>query len=83
MAVQNITNTPLNLTGNFDVAVSGSPTNPIQTVQLQKSLGPSTTEWKTIKNYGPETSEIVVNVGQNSFRLLENVPGVTVKCNQP
>lgn len=79
MAVQALTNTPVNLAGNFDIAVIGTLG---KTVQVQRSLGPSTTNWKTVKTYAVDSSDVVVNVGQNSFRLFENVAGVTVETNQ-
>ncbi len=82
MAVLAITNTPSDRSGNFDIAVRGTPTDPRKAVQLQKSLGSGTTNWTTVKVYPHETSDVVVNFGTNSFRLLEDVAGVTVETNQ-
>ncbi len=82
MAVVPITNTPSDRAGNFDIVVRGTPTDPRKAVQLQKSLGSGTTNWKTVKVYPNEASEVVVNVGTNSFRLAEDVAGVTVETNQ-
>jgi len=76
-----ITNTPQNISGNFDIEVEG--VGGTKTVQLQRSLGPGTTNWKTIKTFGKDFSGVVANVGNNSIRLLENVSGVTVNLNQP
>ena len=82
MAVVAITSTGSDRSGNFDLVVRGTPTDARKAVQLQKSLGSGTENWKTIKVYGNEASEVVVNVGTNSFRLLEDVAGVTVETNQ-
>ncbi len=82
MAVQAITNaTPINKEGNLDIAVIGIGVNG-KPVQVQRSLGPDTTNWKTFKVYAVDTSEVVVNVGNNSFRLFADVAGVAVTCNQ-
>lgn len=80
MAATAITSTPQDIQGNFDLAVTGVGA---KTVLLQRSLGSGTTNWKTIKSYSRiEASEVVANVGLNSFRLAEDVAGVTVEFNQ-
>lgn len=79
MAAVAITNTPQDITGDFDLQVRG---NGDKAVQLQKSLGSSTTNWGTCKVFGGPEHVFVKNTGTNSFRLVETVENVTVEWNQ-
>lgn len=77
-----ITNTPQNITGDFDLCVRGNATDIQKKVSLQKSLGTSTTNWVTLKVVGGQTHDFVKNVGTNSYRLAEDIAGITVEFQQ-
>lgn len=81
MATQ-ITNTPQDIAGDFDLCVRGNPTDSQKKAVLQKSLGTGTTNWVTLKTLSGQGHDFVKNVGTNSYRLLENVDGVTVEFQQ-
>ena len=82
MAVVAITNTPRDMVGDFDMQVRGVAADSTKKVVLQKSLGSATTNWTTLRVISGQEHDFVKNTGTNSFRLAEDVSGVTVEANQ-
>jgi hypothetical protein len=79
-----ITETPQDITGDFDLCVSGVPDNASLSrwAVLQKALGTGGTNHITLKSFGGQEHFFVKNTGTNSFRLLEDIDGVAVEFEQ-
>ena len=77
-----ITTTPQNITGDFDLIVRRT-SGPGGTVLLQKSLGPTTVNWKTLAVLPDDTApQFVKNTGANSYRIEQAVDGIVVEFEQ-
>lgn len=79
MAATAITTTPQNITGDFDLEVSGSPS---ESITLLKSLGSSTTNWVTLEVLSEIGHFFVKNTGTNSYKLSSTPSGKSISFNQ-
>ena len=82
MAATEITTTPQNIVGDFDLIVRGNPTTNGKSAVLQKALGSGGTNFVTCYVSVGQASHFVANTGTNAYRLAEAVAGVTVEFNQ-
>ena len=77
-----ITTTPQNITGDFDLVVRRT-SGPGGAIILQKSLGPTTTNWKTLAVLASDAApQFAKNTGTNSFRLEQDIAGLVVEFEQ-
>ena len=77
-----ITTTPVDITGDFDLQVLGSPSTPSQGLVLQKALGAGGTSFTTFKVIAGTEHMFVKNTGTNAFKLQASVSGMTAEFNQ-
>ena len=78
-----ITTTPQNITGDFDLVVRATTPAASGFVALQKSLGATTTNWKTLEVFSPASPPVFVkNSGENSFRIASDVDGIACEFSQ-
>lgn len=82
MAATAVTTTPQDITGDFDLAVTGLADVPVKSISLLKALGAGGTDFLTINAITGRGHYFVKNTGTNAFKLSAAIPGVTVKYNQ-
>lgn len=83
MATQ-ITSTPQNIEGDFDLDIRGTPAGIASSLTLYRSLGSTTTDWKPVETFKrDEGGFFVKNVGNNSFKIEDtNTSGLTAYFQQ-
>ena len=74
-----ITTTAQDITGDFDLQVSGLSDD---SVQLMKSLGPGTTNFEPVDQLSHPGQYFVKNTGTNAYKLSASLPGGTVSFSQ-
>ena len=77
-----ITTTPVDITGDFDLQVLGSPSTPGQGLVLQKALGSGGTNFTTFKVIAGTEHMFVKNTGTNAYKLAASVSGMSAEFNQ-
>lgn len=81
MALVTLTTTPQNIAGNFDLIISGTITNPPDSIIVQKAAGAGGTDFVTILSTPQKGNHFIQNTGTNAFKLATAVTGITVKAN--
>jgi hypothetical protein len=87
MARVQITDTPISITGSFNLQVQGNPSNPSQAdakTFLELALGSGVTDpaqFETVKVFAGKGHHYVANAGTNTYKLASVIPGVTVWYN--
>ena len=81
MAVLSVTTTPQNITGDFDLVISGTITTPPDSIIVLKAAGTGGTAFVTLLSTAKKGTHFVKNTGTNAYKLNTAVTGITVKAN--
>lgn len=77
-----ITTTPQDIMGDFDLMVIGVPVEANEKIELQKALGSGGTDFVLEKLFGGAGPYFVKNSGTNAYRIKAAVPNMTIEFNQ-
>tara|TARA_R110000868_G_scaffold94732_1_gene261120 strand:+ start:450 stop:698 length:249 start_codon:yes stop_codon:yes gene_type:complete len=81
MALVTLTATAQDITGDFDLVISGTITTPPNPVIVLKAAGTGGTAFVTLLSTSQKGTQFVKNTGTNAYKLAALVTGMTVKAN--
>lgn len=81
MALVTLSTTSQNITGDFDLVISGTITSPPQSIQVLKAAGTSGTDFVTLISTSQKGNHFIRNTGTNAYKLSAAVTGITVRAN--
>jgi len=79
--VVTITTTSQDIEGDFDLVISGTITNPPDSIIVLKAIGAGGTGFVTLISTSQKGTHFVKNTGTNAYKLAAAVTGITVKAN--
>lgn len=81
MALVTLTTTSQDITGDFDLVISGTITTPPDSIIVLKAAGTGGTAFVTLLSTAQKGTHFVKNTGTNAYKLSTVVTGITVKAN--